>query len=186
MSRFSQEEIIDGLRRRDNRILNYIYKHYYTPVFHLVLTNKGTEEDARDIFQEAIVVAFKNVRAKKKFKLESNFQTYIYSIARLLWLKNLRNRNIEDKFRTNHSFIEFEDPKPFNEEDLREALYQRAFGKLPSDCQEILRLSNEGLSQEGIAEKLGFKSQNYISKRKYYCKEYLIKKIKEDPEFDQD
>ena len=186
MSRFSQEEIIDGLRRRDNRILKYIYKNNYTAILHLVLTNNGTEEDAKDIFQEAIMVAFKNIRAKKDFKLESNFQTYIYSIARLLWLKVLRNRNNENNLKENHSFIEFEDPKPFNEDDLRYAVYQRAFGKLPPDCQEILKLTNSGNSRKDIAEKLGFKSENYISKRKHYCKEYLITKIKEDPEFDQD
>lgn len=186
MSRFSQEEIIDGLRRRDNRILKYIYKHNYTAIHHLVLTNSGTDEDAKDVFQESLMIAFKNIRSKKNFKLESSFQTYIYSIARLLWLKNLRNKSNENNLKENHPFIEFEDPKPFNEEDLRYAVYQKAFGKLPQDCKEILKMMNEGTSQTEIAEKLGFRSKNYISKRKHYCKEYLITKIKEDPEFDQD
>jgi RNA polymerase sigma factor (sigma-70 family) len=184
VSRYSQEEIIDGLRRRDTRVLKYIYKHNYTAIHHLVLTNSGTEEDAKDIFQESLMVAFKNIRKKKNFKLESTFQTYIYSIARLLWLKNLRNKNLETNLKEKHPFIEFEDPKPFNEDDIRNAIYQRAFSELPPDCQEILQMSYTGASQKEIAQKLGFKSDNYISKRKYYCKEYLVSRIKEDPEFD--
>jgi RNA polymerase sigma factor (sigma-70 family) len=186
VSRYSQEEIIDGLRRRDNRILKYIYKQHYAAILNLVLTNSGTEDDAKDIFQEALIIAFKNIREKKQFKLESNFQTYIYSISRLLWLKNLRNRSDENTLKENHPFIEFEEPKPFNEEDIRLSVYQKAFRKIPEDCQQILTLSNEGVSQKDIAEKLGFKSDNYIKKRKHYCKEYLISKIKEDPEFEED
>ncbi len=184
MSRFSQEEIIDGLRRRDNRILKYIYKHNYTAIQRLVLSNSGTEEDAKDLFQESLMIAFKNVRKKKKFTLESSFQTYIYSIARLLWLKNLRDKNNEYDLKENQPHLEFEDPLPFNEDDLRYAIYQRAFKELPQDCKDILQMTNDGKSRKEIAEKLGFKSDNYISKRKHYCKEHLINKIKEDPEFD--
>lgn len=185
MSRYSEEEIIDGLRRRDNRILKYIYKHYYAAIFKLILSNSGTEDDAKDIFQESLIVAFKNIREKNGFTLESSFQTYIYSIARLLWLKSLRNKSNENQLRENQSFIEFEEPKPFNEEDLRYSVYQRAYASIPKDCQEILSMTNEGISQREIARKLGFKSENYIKKRKHYCKEYLIGKIKEDPEFQQ-
>jgi RNA polymerase sigma factor (sigma-70 family) len=185
VSRYSQEEIIDGVRRRDNRILKYIYKHYYTAIFKFILTNSGNEDDAKDIFQETIIVAFHNIRKNKKFKLESSFQTYLYSIARLLWLKSLRNKSNEDQLKENNPFIEFEEPMPFNEEDLRYAAYQRAFSKLPEDCQQIIRMVNDGISQKEIADKLGFKSENYIWKRKHYCKEYLIARVKEDPEYQQ-
>jgi len=40
--------------------------------------------------------------------------------------------------------------------------------------------------QKEIAEKLGFKSENYIWKRKHFCKDYLIRKIKEHPDFQED
>ncbi len=184
MNRYTVTEIIDGLRRRDNRVLRFIYKTYYPAVVKLILENSGTEDDAKDIFQESLIVVFKNIREKADFKLESGFQTYIYSIARLLWLKHLRkNRNHEKTLKENHPFIEFEEPKPFREEDIRYALYQRAFIKIPPDCQKILKMSVDGIAQKEIADTLGFKSENYIKKRKHFCKEYLIGKIKEDPEY---
>ena len=188
MNRFSEEELIDGIRRRDNRVLSYVYKNFYAAILNLVLTNSGNDEDAKDIFQEAIIVVFRNIRADKNFKLESGFQTYLYSIARLLWLKVLRRRKTsERKLRENHPYIEFEPPRPFSgEEDLRYSLYQRAYQKIPEDCKAIIKMSNEGISQKEIAEKLGFRSENYIKKRKHYCKQYLITKIKEDPDFRPD
>ena len=62
MKRLSDEEILAGLRKRDNRILQYIYKNSFTPVKQLVLHNAGSENDAEDIFQEALIVIFKKLR----------------------------------------------------------------------------------------------------------------------------
>jgi RNA polymerase sigma factor (sigma-70 family) len=188
VNRFSEEELIDGIRRRDNRVLSYIYRSHYAAILNLILTNSGSEDDAKDIFQEALIVVFRNIRADHDFKLESGFQTYLYSIARLIWLKSLRRKKTgEKKLRESRPYLEFEPPKPFQrEEDLRYSMYQRAFIKIPEDCQTILKLSLDGVSQKEIADKLGFRSENYIKKRKHYCKQYLITKIKEDPDYEEE
>jgi RNA polymerase sigma factor (sigma-70 family) len=150
----------------------------------MILNNNGTQEDAKDIFQEAMIVAFRNVREDNHFKLKSSFQTYIYSVAKLLWLKHLRiSRKNMKNFNENHEYIDFEEPEPFTPVDLRYALYQKTFFELPEDCQKILKLFLDGVTQKKIANLLGYKSENYISKRKHFCKEYLIKKIKENPDY---
>jgi RNA polymerase sigma factor (sigma-70 family) len=161
-----------------------MYKSYYPAVLKLILGNNGTEDDAKDIFQEALIAAFRNIREKADFSLESNLQTYIYSIARLLWLQHLRNAKISDRIqKENQPFIEFEEPEPFDEKDMRMSLYQKAFALLPEDCQQIMRLTIDGVSQKDIAAAMGLRSENYIAKRKHYCKEFLIARIKEDPEY---
>ena len=186
MKRLSDEEILAGLRKRDNRILQYIYKNSYTPVKQLILNNAGSETDAEDIFQEALIVVFKKLRDAPDFELEASFSTYIYSIARLLWLKHLRhikkieidplNRDMEDR-------IEFEEPLPVDDKDLRMAIYQRTLLKIPEDCQKILQLTAQDLSSSEIAEQLGFRSEGYVRKRRHFCKEYLVNKIKDDPDY---
>ena len=185
MNRFTVEQIIEGVRQRDNCVLNYIYLNYYTYVKKLVVNNKGSEDDAKDIFQEAIIIVFKNIRGYPEFKLTCGFSTYIYSIARLLWLKHMRNIKGDPQIPLvdSHSYIHFEEPKPFNDDDLKYALYQKIFLEMPPDCQQIIKLSNSGLSQKEIADKMGCKSENYISKRKHFCKEFLISRIKEDREY---
>lgn len=186
MSRFSPEEIVDGLRRRDNRVLRYIYKSYFPAIAKLVLSNSGNEDDAKDIFQEALIVVFRNIREKPDIELGSNPQTYLYSIARLLWLQHLRNSNRSKRIlKENHPYIDFEDPQPFNEEDLRYSLYQKAFRQLPEDCQTIIRMTNDGKTQKEIGDYLGFKGEKYIKRRKHFCKEFLIRKIKESPDFQE-
>lgn len=186
MKKLSDEEIVAGLRKRDNRVLQYIYKNTFNPVKQLILNNAGSENDAEDIFQDALIIVFKKLKEDQKFVLTSAFTTYIYSISRLLWLKNLRNikkieidplnRDLEEK-------IEFEPPSPVQDQDLRMAIYQRTLLQIPEDCQNILRLTAQDLTSLEIARQLGFRSEGYVRKRRHFCKEYLINKIKEDADY---
>jgi RNA polymerase sigma factor (sigma-70 family) len=186
VKRLTDEEILTGLRKRDNRVLQYIYKNSFNPVKQLVLHNAGNETDAEDIFQEALIIIFKKLREEPDFDLTAAFNTYIYSIARLLWLKHLRkikkieidplNRDLEER-------IEFEEPSPVQDKDLRMAIYQRTLMKIPEDCQKILRLTAQDISSKDIAHQLGFRSEGYVRKRRHFCKEYLVDKIKEDPDY---
>jgi len=186
VKRLSDDEIIKGLRKRDNRILQYIYKNAFNSVKQLIISNAGSENDAEDIFQEALIIIFKKIRDEPDFQLDCAFSTYLYSIARLLWLKHLReikkvhidplNRDMEER-------IEFEEPSPVQDKDLRMAIYQRNLLKIPEDCQSILKLTTQNVNAKEIAERLGFRSEGYVRKRRHFCKEFLVNQIKEDPDY---
>jgi len=187
VNRYSAQDLIKGIRKRDNAVITHIYSKYFQSVLHLVMHNNGTGEDAKDVFQEAMIVVFQNIRKDKDFQLESSLKTYIYSIARIIWIKHLKKikANIS-QITENEEYIEFEEPQPFQEYDFKYALYQKVFLELPKDCQQILKLSNKNWSIKEIATKMGLKSENYVSKRKHYCKEYLIRLIRENPDFNSD
>ena len=185
MSEFSVEEIIDGIRSRDSCVLQYIYKNYYPPIHHFIINNSGSQDDAKDIFQESIIVIYRKVKEQSHFLLSSSFKTFMYSIARNIWLKNLRDRKYEgQKIMDQQKYIELKDePFKISNEDLKMRLYQKYFKLLPEDCQNILRLSASDIPQKEISEALGFKSENYVKKRKHGCKDKLISMIKEDPQY---
>jgi RNA polymerase sigma factor (sigma-70 family) len=186
VKRLTDVEILDGLRKRDNRVLQYIYKNTFNTVKQLVVHNAGSDSDAEDIFQEALIVIFKKLKEEPDFKLTSAFSTYIYSISRLMWLKHLRqikkididplNRDMEER-------IEFEEPLPVEDKDLRMAIYQRTLLRIPEDCQKILRLTAQDITSKEIARQLGFRSEGYVRKRRHFCKEYVVTKIKEDVDY---
>lgn len=186
MNRYSSNELIIGIRKRDNAVLGYIYQKYYNSIQHFVINNSGTTDDARDTFQEAMIVVFENITKDKDFKMVCQMQTYIYSIARILWIKQL-NKSIlnRTKLNENHEFIEFEEPQPFKEHDFKFALYQRAFLELPKDCQNILNLANNGKNNAEIAAIMKL-SESYVAKRKHFCKDYLIKLVRGNPDFYSD
>ncbi len=188
MKRFADEDIIQGLRKRDNQVIQYIYTENFGKVRQMIITNSGSEDDAEDVFQEALIILFKRLRDENNFELSSSFSTYIYSINRLIWLKRLRDSRkmeVTELNREMEDYLEFEEPPPVMDKDLRLAVYQRNLKLIPEDCQKILSLTAQDISAKDIAEKLGFRSDTYVRKRRHFCKEFLVNRIKEDADYQQ-
>ena len=87
----TDSHFIEGLRTGNNEVLTALYKKYYNLVLKLVVNNSGTSDAAQDIYQETIIVLFENVK-KPQFELSCQLQTYIYSVAKRLWLKQLKKK----------------------------------------------------------------------------------------------
>jgi RNA polymerase sigma factor (sigma-70 family) len=177
-------QIIDGIRKRDNKVLTLIYKELFPVVRYYVMSNGGTQDDAKDVFQESIIVAFKQI-SHNSFEIRTGFEAYLYGVARLVWLKILRHRATHDR-----NMMQLEEPESsylpsdsLIEEDLEMRLFRKYFFKLGSECQKVLRLISEGISYDTIAVEMGYKSEKIVRNKKYKCKEALIKMIKEDPEY---
>ena len=149
----------------------------------MILKNSGSDDDSEDVFQEALIIVFKRLREEPGFELTSTFSTFLYSVARLIWLKKIREdkkMKVTELKREMEEFIEFEEPPPVQDKDLRMAVYQRNLILIPEDCQKILVLTGQNISAKEIAEKLGFRSDTYVRKRRHFCKEFLTNRIKED------
>ena len=83
------DELVAGLRRRDNGAYALLYTFYYPAVERLVLRNSGTKAHAQDVFQETVLVLLAKVPTED-FTLTSSLKTYLLAIASNLWLKRLR------------------------------------------------------------------------------------------------
>jgi RNA polymerase sigma factor (sigma-70 family) len=184
---YSDEQILKGILRHDNLILQYIYKQYYYSINYFIRKNQGSEDDANDIFQEAIIIIYRKIKENDLIFEKSSFKSYLFSVCRFLWLKQLEKRRIE-KEKLNDSLPYQEDlyDDSFNElvsKNEKFGLYQRHFGALSTDCQKLLQLFFDKVSLKDIAMIMGYKSEKYAKKRKFKCKELLISRIKQDAEF---
>src|SRR5688572_1200580 len=84
-----QKNLLDNLEKGDNAAIELLYKSCFPAVDFYVRKNKGTAEDARDIFQEAVVILLNKIRLPG-FELTASLKTYLYAISKNLWLKQLR------------------------------------------------------------------------------------------------
>jgi len=186
MSDYSNPELLNGILRNDAIVLQFIFKNFYSNINFFIQKNNGSDEDAKDIFQEAIIVMYRKLKANQVV-LDCTFDTYLYSICRFLWLKELEKRKIEkETIKDNHEFNDelYDDGlEKVVELNERYKLYQKHFANLGKDCQKILQLYFDKVPLKNIADIMGFKSEKYAKKRKFSCKEYLIKSIKQDLEF---
>ncbi len=184
MTNFNVEEILEGIRQNDVEVLQFVYKSFYPYVKYFITSNSGNEDDAQDIFQEAIVIIFRKLK-KEQLEISCTFKTYLYSVCRLLWLKQLEKKRTKNELSIdNEKYIELSDEtQVVTEQTERFRLYQDYFARLSEDCKKVLELSLQKISLKEIAEIMGYKSDKYAKKRKYQCKEKLIQKIKSDPKF---
>ncbi len=184
---YSDEQILKGILRHDNLILQYIYKQYYYNINYFIRKNQGSEDDASDIFQEAIIIIYRKIKENDLIFEKSSFKSYLFSVCRFLWLKQLEKRRIE-KEKLNDTLPYQTDLYDDNLNELAEkneryGLYQKHFSTLSTDCQKLLQLFFEKVPLKEIAKVMGYKSEKYAKKRKYKCKELLINRIKQDAEF---
>ncbi len=85
-------EILRKFADKDHRVLELVYKKNYPSVLHYILKNSGDENDARDIFQEALLATWLNV-SEGRFTTQSGSSLggYIFQIARFKWLDKLKS-----------------------------------------------------------------------------------------------
>ena len=186
MVNYTNEELLHGILRNDNLILQYIYKNFFYKINFFIKKNSGDDDDSNDIFQEAIIIIYRKLKSND-LVLDCSFETYLYSVCRFLWLKQLEKRkNEREKIQDNHEFHEdiydnaFEATADMNE---KYRLYQKHFKNLGTDCQKVLQMFFDKVPLKQIAQIMGFQSEKYAKKRKYKCKEYLVKSIKQDIEY---
>jgi len=74
VSEYKVDEIIDGIKTRDSCVLQFIYKNYYPSIRNFVLNNSGSEEDAKDIFQESIIIIYRKVKEQEHLLISSSFK----------------------------------------------------------------------------------------------------------------
>ncbi len=176
----SDKVLVEGLKKGDDKTLNYLYQNYFGTVKSYIIKNSGTEDDAYDIFQDALMVVFKKFQ-HNGVELTTDLKGYVFGVARKLWSNQLRTKR-EIRTQEGNDIIDDSELEKLLEIPI-EQIVQRSFLKLPADYQKVLTMHLEGLSYEDIAKKMSYKNATYARRKKYLCKEELIKVIKSDPDF---
>lgn len=182
---YTDEAIIAGLKEQDLTIIKYIYKQYLQSIRGLITTNSGTQMDAEDVFQDAMVIIYQKI-SSGNLKLTCSFKTYLYSVCRYIWLQKLNKREYSYDFKEVVNPDEYQDHLTLDEhleEFEKYKLYQQHFLKLKQNDQKVLRLFMNKISLKQIAHIMGYKSEEYAKVRKYICKEKLKNSILNDPQY---
>lgn len=163
---------------KDQAAFKALYAHF-PKVERLVRANSGTKADAKDVFQDALVIFHRRVRSVG-FTLTSSISTFLYAICRNLWREELRKRN---KLLTGWDAPEVaEEPADLAALLVREGEFkqaEQALRSLGDKCLELLKrfyLGKEPLM--AIAQALGFAGEGAAKTRKYKCLEEARKRYR--------
>lgn len=175
----SDKEILAAIRSGDDRVLEHLYKNVLPKVKNYVTRNSGNNDDACDVFQDAVVVFYKYVK-QGKFDGRHDIAGFIFSISRNLWIniakKNNRALELIDESATISSDHNFSDELITRE---REEYIGKLFSALGDSCKQILLYSiYDRLSMKEIKEKMNFSSENVAKTKNYKCKQRLMQLVK--------
>ena len=59
---YPENELLDGIRNHDSGVLEFVYQKYFPMIESFVLHNQGSSEQAKDVFQEAMIIVYKKIR----------------------------------------------------------------------------------------------------------------------------
>ncbi len=166
----TEKSLLQGLARNDKRAVESIYKENYNIVQALVINNNGTAEDAKDIFQEAMIVLFEKVQSGD-FELHCQIKTFIYSVCRRLWLKKLMYQNRFSLSEGHENIVSVDDEMEEHERRNTEfSMMEKAMSGLGEPCKSLLEAFYlQKKSMQEIATSFGYTNAENAKNQKYKC-----------------
>lgn len=180
---YTDLEFIEGLRNNQDVVLRTLYKKYYNLVLKYVVNNSGNSEAAADIYQETIIVLYENVQ-KPGFELNCQLQTFIFSIAKRLWLKQLRNNGHTLRLKEDEEEEVVDVSEELSDHLKKESDIEKmnaCMEELGEPCKTLLKdFYVYKLSMEEISEKFGYTNADNAKTQKYKCLQRLKRNFFED------
>jgi len=166
------QEIFERICKGDEKTLEFLYQKYYRMMTKMVISNSGTEQEAKDIYQDALVVFWQKA-VSGNLVLTSKISTYLYSVCQNLWRKELdRKRRLS---REEKDGIETMD----HDKEERARLINKCINQMGETCRKVLMFYYfDRMSMQEIADKLGFANTNTAKTKKYKCKKKLDELVK--------
>lgn len=179
-----QNALVKAIKSNDSMALKSLYNSNYYKVECLVLKNSGTIEHAKDLYQEAFLTVWKNIKNDLFIPLnETALQGYLYQIAKNKWMDLVNSARFKKtKLIENESLI-FEKSDTENETEEQEIFNQKlamtmnVFKNMGNPCKQLLTAFYfEKKSMRKIAIELKIE-ETTVRNNKYRCMEKLRKMV---------
>lgn len=169
---------IEALRRHSERDIREIYTQHSAQALRWVVARGGSPDDARDIFQEALMAVFEKAQ-QPDFVLTCPLGALLHVIWSRKWIDRLRQKGREAEVRNEeerrYNLEVADDVLTVAEDTLAEQSRQerlaRAFGQLSDLCRQLLTLLSNGTAAKEAAETLQMNSVDTLYRRKNACTE---------------
>ncbi|MBS1622056.1 MAG: sigma-70 family RNA polymerase sigma factor [Bacteroidetes bacterium] len=167
----NEKTLLKGLARSDKKAVETIYKDNFNMIQSLILNNNGSSDDAKDIFQEAMIVLYEKVRSGT-FELNCQIKTYLYSVCRRLWLKRLQqlSRYSNEVADIQTSVPVEDDVEDHEKRNVEFEMMDKAIDSLGEPCRSLLEAYYlQKKTMQEIAAGFGYTNADNAKTQKYKC-----------------
>jgi DNA-directed RNA polymerase specialized sigma24 family protein len=193
VEKYSDKAILIGIKNRKDYILEYLYTEYFPHVQRIVLKNEGNEQDARDLFQEALIIIFTRLKGGD-LTIKTSFHSFFIALCRFIWFREkgisspYQEKIVDESHQQDQSVDiveEIHGEKAYMEYhgNRNEKIFQRNYRKLRRDCKRVLKMFFKKKSFDEITSRMKYTNEQYARRKKYLCMQSLMKMINDDPEY---
>lgn len=174
-------DLLKSLLKGDSGEIENIYRIIFPKVRKFVMSNQGTEDEAKDIFQKVLLQLITRIKVSD-YKLIDAFEAYMFTACKNLWRRELNQKSRV----TNHNSDEYSLSKAEDDialsilEQERWELYQRCFVLLSENCKKILGMYFNKSGYDQMKKLLEYGSESVVRQRVFKCKAKLSEFIKSD------
>ena len=166
-----ENALIKGLATHDANAIEKIYRDNFSTIQSFIVKNNGYPDDARDIFQEAMIILFEKSKSES-FELTCQIKTYLYSVCRRLWLKKLQR---EERYNPSMELV-LETVAVDDEIELHEKknsdleIMEVALSKIGEPCKSLLEAFYiQKKTMPEIAALFAYTNADNAKNQKYKC-----------------
>jgi RNA polymerase sigma factor (sigma-70 family) len=166
-----EQELLKGLAENDRNAIETIYRQNFGLIQGFIVKNNGYPDDAKDIFQEAMIVLYEKSRTES-FQLTCQVKTYLYSVCRRLWLKRLTQlQRFNPQIEMKEEIVAVEEELEMHEKKNADfVLMEEAMAKIGEPCKSLLEAYYiQKKSMPEIAEHFGYTNADNAKSQKYKC-----------------
>jgi RNA polymerase sigma factor (sigma-70 family) len=189
VNKLSDQEILSAiLNGEDNRVIPLLYKDILPNVSRLICSNNGSKDEAKDIFQDALMIFYKQVVEGSFNASKYKIHGFIYTISRNLWINyyKKKNRIIRIEPDQEMDIIQEDNILQTLMDNERTEEIKKVFSHIGDKCLEILTYTFfQKLNMKEIAEKMNLSNENAAKTAHYRCKHKLINLIEGNTYFEQ-
>jgi len=179
-TKYGTNELVEAFKANNEAVLKSIYKENYNKVLVYILQHAGTEQQAKDIYQEAFISLWENVKNGQLSATGStSLNGYLFVTAKNRWIDLMRsekNKKMVPTSKINGSAIlhsAHETDEEYAEMDEKINKVMMAFNKIGKECKVLLtRVYFEKKSMKDIGAELNLDAASARNK-KYRCMQKL-------------
>lgn len=153
-----------------------LYKSTFPAVARYVAKLGGSFDDARDVFQDALVIYYEKAAADK-LELQKTESAYLGGIAKHLWFKKFRDGRYDVSI---DAFEGFDLPDEAEPQPVAEKLLQY-LETAGQRCMQLLSaFYYDKLPMKQISGLFGYSGERSVTVQKYKCLEKVRETIKQN------
>jgi DNA-directed RNA polymerase specialized sigma24 family protein len=170
----TQSMMTEDIAAERKVLFMHLYQQAFPLVAKFVRDRGGSFEEAKDVFQDALVIYYEKL-ATSDLELQYSERSYIFGIAKHLWAKKNKQHNQHIALDDSLAGMAVEEPGTSAPEKLLDLLHHSG-----RRCMELLRsFYYDKLSMSKIANRFGFSSERSATVQKYKCLEKVRDLVKE-------